>query len=66
MERGAMTAAHRGKFDHRHWRSRGAEDDIVFAERLEELNEELEVLNLEARELEERIAQNMAKLLEQD
>jgi type I restriction enzyme M protein len=40
------------------------EDDFVFAERLEELNEELEVLNSEARELEERIAANVAKLLE--
>lgn len=41
-----------------------ADDDFVFAERLEELNEELEVLNSEARELEERIAGNVAKLLE--
>jgi type I restriction enzyme M protein len=41
-----------------------AEDDFVFAERLEELNEELEVLNSEAGELEERIANNVAKLLE--
>lgn len=40
------------------------EDDFDFAERLEELNEELEVLNAEARELEERIAANVAKLLE--
>ena len=40
------------------------EDDFVFAERLEELHEELEVLNSEARELEERIAGNVAKLLE--
>jgi type I restriction enzyme M protein len=39
-------------------------DDFVFAERLEELNEELEVLNAEARELEERIGENVAKLLE--
>lgn len=39
-------------------------DDFVFAERLEELNEELEVLNAEARELEERIAENVAFLLE--
>ncbi|MBC7869801.1 MAG: N-6 DNA methylase, partial [Chitinophagaceae bacterium] len=39
-------------------------DDFVFAERLEELNEELEVLNSEARELEERIAENMSGLLE--
>lgn len=40
------------------------EDDFDFAERLEELSEELEVLNSEARELEERIAANIAKLLE--
>ena len=31
---------------------------------LKELNEELEVLNAEARELEERIAENVTKLLE--
>ena len=43
-----------------------AADDFDFAERLEELNEELEVLNSEARELEERIAANVAKLLEGD
>jgi type I restriction enzyme M protein len=36
----------------------------LFAERLEELNEELERLNGEARELEERIALNVAALLE--
>jgi type I restriction enzyme M protein len=41
-----------------------AADDFVFAERLEELNEELEILNAEARELEERIAENVVKLLE--
>src|SRR5205823_776375 len=41
-----------------------AGEDIDFAERLEELSEELEVLNSEARELEERIAANVAKLLE--
>jgi len=40
------------------------EDDFVFAERLDELNEELEVLNSEAGELEQRIAINVAKLLE--
>jgi type I restriction enzyme M protein len=39
-------------------------EDIDFVERLEELSEELEVLNSEARELEERIAANVAKLLE--
>jgi type I restriction enzyme M protein len=38
-------------------------EDFDFAERLEELNEELEVLNVEARELEERIAENVAMLL---
>jgi type I restriction enzyme M protein len=40
------------------------EDDFIFAERLEELNEELEVLNSESSELEDRIANNVAKLLE--
>jgi len=40
------------------------DDGFVFAEKLEELNEELEVLNSEARELEERIGENVAKLLE--
>jgi type I restriction enzyme M protein len=38
-------------------------DNGDFAERLEELNEELEALNAEARELEERIAENVADLL---
>lgn len=42
------------------------EDDFDFKERLEELNEELETLNAEARELEERIAENVVKLLEAD
>ena len=41
-----------------------ATDDFEFADRLEELNEELETLNAEARELEERIAENVAALLE--
>lgn len=41
------------------------EDDFVFAERLEELNEELEVLNSEAYELQGQIAENVAKLLEE-
>ncbi|MGV8122680.1 MAG: N-6 DNA methylase [Candidatus Xenobiia bacterium LiM19] len=40
------------------------EEDFDFRERLEEMNEELETLNTEARELEERIAENVAKLLE--
>ena len=39
------------------------EEDFVFIERLEELNEELEGLNVEARELEEKIAENIEKLL---
>ncbi len=39
-------------------------DDIDFKVKLESLNEELEVLNVEAHELEERIAVNVAKLLE--
>jgi type I restriction enzyme M protein len=41
-----------------------AADDFIFSEMLEELNDELEVLNSEARELEDRIAANVAKLLE--
>ena len=41
-----------------------AEDDFDFKERLEEQNEELETLNAESRELEERIAENVVKLLE--
>jgi len=40
------------------------EEDFDFKVRLEEQNEELEVLNAEARELEERIAENVARLLE--
>lgn len=39
-------------------------DDFDFKERLEELNEGLETLNTEARELEERISNNIAKLLQ--
>jgi type I restriction enzyme M protein len=38
-------------------------DDGDFAEQLEALNEELEALNVEARELEERIATDVAKIL---
>jgi type I restriction enzyme M protein len=41
-----------------------AADDFEFMERLEELNEELEVLNAEAKELEERISGNVASLLD--
>ena len=41
-----------------------AADEFEFAERLEELNEELETLNAEARLLEERIAVNVAHVLE--
>lgn len=40
------------------------EEDFDFKERLEELNEVLEILNAEARELEERISENVTKLLE--
>src|SRR4030043_429203 len=40
-----------------------ADDDFDFYERLEELNEELKKLNLEARELEDRIADNISELL---
>jgi type I restriction enzyme M protein len=42
-----------------------AVDDFDFKERLEALNEELEVLNAEARELEQRISENVAMLLEE-
>jgi type I restriction enzyme M protein len=38
-------------------------DEFEFDVRLEELNEELETLNVEARELEERIAENISLLL---
>ncbi len=40
------------------------EDDFDFFVRLEELNEELEVLHNEARELEERIAKNVSAIME--
>jgi type I restriction enzyme M protein len=40
------------------------EDDFDFYERLEEQNEELERLNAEAHALEERIAENVEKLME--
>ena len=40
------------------------EEDYDFFERLQELNEELEQLNAEAAELEERIRKNVSKLLE--
>jgi type I restriction enzyme M protein len=40
------------------------EEDFDFKVRLEEQNEELETLNVEARELEERIAENVMQLLE--
>ena len=39
------------------------EDDGDFYERLQELNEELELLNQEARELEEQIAENIQLLV---
>jgi len=39
-------------------------DDFDFKEKLEELNEELEALNGRAHELEERIAENITRLLE--
>jgi type I restriction enzyme M protein len=41
-----------------------APDEFAFYERIQELNEELEVLNAEGHELEERIAGNIALLLE--
>ncbi|MGB7901452.1 MAG: class I SAM-dependent DNA methyltransferase [Halobacteriota archaeon] len=42
------------------------EEDFDFRERLEGLTEELELLNAEAQELEERITENVMKLLEGD
>jgi type I restriction enzyme M protein len=42
----------------------GDPDEFDFKERLQELNEELEILNAEARELEELIAENIATILE--
>jgi type I restriction enzyme M protein len=39
-------------------------EDFDFAARLEELNEELEILNVEARGLEGTIAENVVMLLE--
>lgn len=42
----------------------GGEDTFDFQEQLEELNEELETLNVESRELEQRISENMVRLLE--
>jgi type I restriction enzyme M protein len=42
------------------------DDGFVFAERLEALNEELEILNAEARELEGRIAENVVRILEEE
>jgi len=39
------------------------EDDVDFATRLHELNEELEILNMKTRELEERITKNISELL---
>ena len=41
-----------------------APDEFDFAARLEELNEGLELLNVEARDLEERIAMNVLSLIE--
>lgn len=41
----------------------GEPDDFDFKERLEEMNEELEKLNVEARELEQCIAQNLSKII---
>ena len=43
----------------------GAGDDFNFKERLQELNEELELLNAEANKLEDQISENLNVLLEQ-
>jgi len=42
----------------------GEKEAVFFKERLEELQEELERLNAEAAQLQSRIAQNVAELLE--
>jgi len=42
----------------------GEEEDFDFKERLQGLNEELETLNVEARELEERTATNIQQIIE--
>jgi type I restriction enzyme M protein len=42
-----------------------AADEFEFSERLEELNEELETLNVEATKLEERISENMTNMLDE-
>ena len=39
-------------------------EDFDWTQRFGELNEELEVLNTEAHQLEDRIAENVAKILE--
>jgi type I restriction enzyme M protein len=39
-------------------------DEFNFYERLEEMNEELQILNAEAQELEELISENVSRLLE--
>ena len=41
-----------------------APDNFDFAERFGELKEELEILNAEAHQLEEHIAENVVKILE--
>ena len=43
-----------------------AADDFEFIERLEELNEELETLNAEARGLEQKIGENVASILNKE
>jgi type I restriction enzyme M protein len=46
--------------------SEKVEDEFVFLEQLEQLNEELEILTIEAHELEGRISENVTRLLETD
>jgi type I restriction enzyme M protein len=43
-----------------------AADEFEFTVRLQELNEELEVLNAEARELEQKVADNVSSLLSEN
>jgi type I restriction enzyme M protein len=41
-------------------------DDYEFLGRLEELNKELKILNADARELEEKVTNNIAQLLQSE
>jgi len=69
---GLCKAANRDEIERQDWSlnpgryvgiAERADDDFDFDVRLQEFNDELENLNLEARELEERIAKNIAEIL---